>query len=91
MMNHMSFKDFLLHLALDSISDNHKRGEGYKTPYKGQAFWEYRPFSRLLHWGKDYKTAISYLLQNTLEALGFTPYTPRKENYAYRKHKPSSA
>ncbi len=90
-MNYMSFKDFLLNLALDSVSDRHKRGEGYQTPYKGQAFWEYRPFSRLLHWGKDYKTALSYLLQNTLEALGFIPYTPRKVSSAYRRSMMNSA
>ncbi len=102
MMNYLSFKEFLLHLALDSFSANsadsadsttvntsnkNQRGEGYTTPYKGQAFWEYRPFSRLLHWGKDYRQAVSYLLQNTLEALGFTPHKPRKENYAYQKMK----
>jgi len=81
MMNFMSFKDFLLHLALDTSS---QRGEGYANPHNGQAFWEYRPFSRLLHWGKDYQTAVSYLLQNTLEALGFIPYQSRKINYAYR-------
>ena len=58
-------------------------GEGYKTPHRGQAFWDYRPFSRLLFWGKDYTTAINYLLKNTLEALGFLTYEPRAKNYVY--------
>jgi REP element-mobilizing transposase RayT len=78
-MNFMSFKKFVKDL---SIRDT---GEGYKTPHNGQAFWEYRPFSRLLFWGKDYKTALNYLLKNTLEAVGFIKYEPRAKNYAYEK------
>jgi REP element-mobilizing transposase RayT len=77
-MNQMSFKNFLKTLTSSG------RGEGLLIKlHAGQAFWEYRPFSRLLHWGKDYKTAYNYLLQNTLEALGFIQYKPRKVNYAY--------
>ena len=77
-MNHMSFKNFLKSISLSG------RGEGLLTQlHPGQAFWDYRPFSRILFWGKDYKTAYNYLIQNTLEGLGFIPYKPRKINYAY--------
>lgn len=48
---------------------------------KGQAFWQFRPFTRILHWGKDFKNECYYLLKNTLEALGFIPYTKRKNHY----------
>lgn len=57
----------------------------YKTPHKGQAFWDFRPFSRILYWGRDYQTACRYLLRNTLEALGFIKYQPRKISAVYQK------
>jgi len=43
----------------------------------GLKFWDARPFTRILEWGKDYTHACRYLLQNTLEALGFIPYRSR--------------
>lgn len=78
-MNFMSFKNFVKDLSIRDA------GEGYKRPHNGQAFWEYRPFSRLLFWGKDYKAALNYLLKNSLEAVGFIKYEPRAKNYAYEK------
>lgn len=48
----------------------------------GQKFWQFRPFSRVLHWGRDYKTCCAYIEQNAQEALGFVPYKPRKNAYA---------
>ena len=42
-------------------------------------FWDARPFTRILEWGKDYRQSCRYLIQNTLEALGFVPYRPRKK------------
>jgi REP element-mobilizing transposase RayT len=44
----------------------------------GQKFWDALPFTRILEWGRDYRNTCDYLLQNTLEALGFIPYKPRK-------------
>lgn len=41
-------------------------------------FWDARPFTRILQWGKDFQNACRYVLQNTLEAIGFLPYQPRK-------------
>ena len=48
---------------------------------KGIQFWEKRPFTRIVEWGSDYKRVCNYLLQNTLEALGFLEYQPRKTRY----------
>lgn len=45
----------------------------------GQKFWDARPFTRILEWGRDYRLTCEYLAQNTLEALGFVPFQPRKE------------
>jgi len=52
---------------------------------KGQAFWQFRPFTRILNWGKDFKTACQYLVKNNLKALGFIPYTKRILKYEPRK------
>jgi hypothetical protein len=48
---------------------------------KGLLFWEKRPFTRIVEWGQDYKRVCKYLLQNTLEALGFIDYQPRRTRY----------
>jgi hypothetical protein len=44
----------------------------------GFKFWDKRPFTRIVEWGREFKSVNNYLLQNTLEALGFVPYQPRK-------------
>lgn len=44
----------------------------------GIQFWDARPFTRILQWGKDFRNASRYVLQNTLEAIGFLAYRPRK-------------
>jgi REP element-mobilizing transposase RayT len=40
--------------------------------------WIYRPFTRVIEWGKDFKRACDYVLQNELEGLGLIPYRTRK-------------
>ncbi len=47
-----------------------------------EVFWQFRPFSRITNWGKDFKQCTGYLKQNILEALGFVNYKPRKNHYA---------
>jgi REP element-mobilizing transposase RayT len=49
---------------------------------KNTRFWDAKPYTKIIEWGREYKTVCSYLLQNTLEALGFIPYTPRKRKIA---------
>lgn len=48
-----------------------------------QNFWQFRPFTRMIHWGRDFRYACSYLRQNLAEALGFVPYRPRRDRYAH--------
>jgi len=45
---------------------------------KNLQFWDKRPFTRIIEWGKEFAGVSRYLLKNTLEALGFIPYQPRK-------------
>jgi REP element-mobilizing transposase RayT len=47
---------------------------------KGQQFFQFRPWSRILNWGRDYRTCGRYLLQNLLEVTGVIPYQPRRKN-----------
>ncbi len=74
-MKNQSFKNFIKTLGGEGVT------RGQKTE-KGQAFWQHRPFTRILNWGKDYVNCMSYLLRNTLEALGFIKYTARRDYYA---------
>jgi hypothetical protein len=37
----------------------------------GQSFWSQRPFTRIVSWGKDFDSTLSYLKLNTLESFGF--------------------
>ena len=55
--------------------------EGGKDERKKAGFWEFRPFSRIVNWGKDFKNCVKYLKLNVLEAFGFIPYKPRKNFY----------
>ena len=41
-------------------------------------FWDAKPYTKIIEWGREYKTVCNYLLRNTLEALGFIAYTPRR-------------
>jgi REP element-mobilizing transposase RayT len=46
---------------------------------KGQQFFQFRPFTRVLNWGRDFQTCAQYVRQNALEAIGAIPYRPRKK------------
>lgn len=35
-----------------------------------KGFWDSRPWSRILAWGKAFKTAVKYVIKNEQEALG---------------------
>lgn len=43
-----------------------------------RVMWSVRPWTRILSWGRDFRNACSYTIQNELEATGVTKYTPRK-------------
>ena len=59
--------------AVNNVSAIHQTPEGV---------WQFRPFSRITNWGRDFKQCIGYLKQNILEAFGFVNYKPRKNHYA---------
>lgn len=47
-----------------------------------KSFWTYRPFTRVVFWGRDYRGVYNYVQKNILEAIGFIEYIPR--GYSYR-------
>jgi REP element-mobilizing transposase RayT len=72
MMNRRSFRQFQKSLPSQNRDSAEVQGSG-------QAFWQFRPWTRVLYWGKDFRSACAYVLQNTLEALGFISYRPRNK------------
>lgn len=81
-MGEQSFKLFLKSRQIAKWGDGYKGYKAHKATEKSQGFWQFRPFSRVVSWGKDFKTCTAYLKQNVLEALGFIPYTVRKNYYS---------
>lgn len=80
-MGGRSFSDYFQ----EKISTNFAksgRGDGSGGEDKTLGFWQFRPFSRVVNWGNDYKGCLNYLKQNTLEAIGFVKYVARKNHYA---------
>ncbi len=70
-----------------SSSGRRKCGIGKKVNEVRAGFWQFRPFSRVVNWGRDFKLCVNYLKQNVLEAFGFVQYKPRKNLYsAWIKH-----
>ena len=39
---------------------------------KRQGFWDARPYSRIVEWGKDYLATSRYVGRNVVDAFGFT-------------------
>lgn len=73
-----SFSDFLGHVEGEGFSKSRAKLE---IQGKGQRFWQFRPFSRVMTWGRDFRVACRYVIQNTLEAFGFIPYRSRLSLY----------
>lgn len=53
---------------------------GHDQAVERVPFWDARPFTRILEWGRDFNSTKSYVIQNTLEALGFTSYSLRRKH-----------
>ena len=54
-----------------------RQGLSGKARDKNNKFWQTRIYTRLVTWGRDFLTVKSYVIQNTLEALGLVPYKKR--------------
>lgn len=47
-------------------------------PGRFEKFWDSKPFTRLVSWGRAYRAVTHYLSLNSLEAIGFTKDTARE-------------
>ncbi len=82
-MGQQSFKLFADTRTKSAAGDGSKSAAEAKAIHQTpEGFWQFRPFSRITNWGKDFKQCIGYLKQNILEAFGFINYKPRKNHYA---------
>ena len=43
-------------------------------------FWSYLLYSRIVSWGREFKTVIKYIQRNTLELLQLMAYRPRSQS-----------
>jgi REP element-mobilizing transposase RayT len=57
-----------------------ERGSVQQATTTKTKFWDQRPYTRIVEWGRDFKSVSNYLMQNILEAIGFVNYKPRKKN-----------
>ena len=48
-----------------------------KGQAKGVKFWDGRPYSRILTWGRELQNVIAYIERNSLEASGQITYVKR--------------
>ena len=84
-MGQQSFKVFRQSFERGDTPIRH-RGNDEKQG-KGQQFFQFRPFTRILNWGKDFQNCLRYLKQNILEATGVIVYQPRKNQLSGKFHK----
>ncbi len=50
-----------------------------KTGIKLTQFFSLRPWTRILHWGRDFKNAMEYLILNKMEVVGLRPTKKTKK------------
>jgi REP element-mobilizing transposase RayT len=52
---------------------------------RGAKFWSYRPFTRIVEWGRDFKRTCDYVMMNELEAMRWIGYQPRGQGSSRRR------
>ena len=70
-------KQFLWKGFISGVTGGIARALGFKRDSAMQGFWNSRPFTRLIAWGKDYNVVKDYHVLNQLEADGIVP--PRSQ------------
>jgi REP element-mobilizing transposase RayT len=56
-----------------------------KTGTKLSSFFDHRPFTRIIQWGKDLKNALDYLELNQMEIFGCRPFKKKGKPNSTRK------
>ncbi len=74
---------FILRIASRSLYHGFIRAlTGVIARKFGKGIWKLVPFTRVMHWGKDFRRGLAYLRKNREEASGARPYEPRTDWYA---------
>lgn len=100
-MRYLSYKNFKKYFSNTSYANNFQRssknaggGQHQQRRYKrqqihkqskGQQFWDFRPFSRIVTWGLDFRNCLRYVNKNMLEAEGYIPLQPRSISQIYQE------
>ena len=66
-------KQFLWTGFISGITGGIARAVGFKREHTKAGFWNSRPFTRLIAWGRDYDVIKDYQTLNELEADGVLP------------------
>ncbi|MBK7892055.1 MAG: hypothetical protein IPJ84_14815 [Bdellovibrionales bacterium] len=71
-------KQFLWHGFISGVTGGIARALGFKRDENSKrGFWNSRPFTRMIAWGRDYNVVKDYHVLNQLEADGAVP--PRSQ------------
>ena len=71
-------KQFLWHGFISGVTGGIPRALGFKRDENSkQGFWNSRPFTRMIAWGRDYNVVKDYHVLNQLEVDGVVP--PRSQ------------
>ena len=79
-LSERKYADFMMKKKRGGASDNtEKIAKKHAGCRKNQRqFWALLVYTRILTWGREFKTVSRYILRNTLEALNLIAYKPRK-------------
>ena len=85
-----------LHLVIRFLERKHYNAfirslSGLLARKLGKGIWHLSPFTRVVGWGREFKTLREYIERNRLEAAGEIEYKPRKDPYKKWRTKEKSA
>ena len=82
------FRVFAGHSAQKILQDLHLKQSSGGAPSLGggkagckknqRVFWSYLVYSRVVSWGREFKTVTTYIQKNTLELLQIIAFQPRR-------------
>ncbi len=66
------FRSFLRRLAGEIAFQitGAKKGAAFRSPDTNDGFWDRRPYSRLVTWGREFNALAKYFTKNFLESFG---------------------
>ena len=59
--------------AVVTATENGRPPEKQSAKQPAKKFWDFRPFTRIVEWGRDFFLQKDYVMLNALEGLGILP------------------